>query len=264
MEPTPIPTETPTETPGECCGYFKYGQPGKAKNPKQQCFADCCGHMCPPEDCCKVITINYQCGSTVQQYPPSGCPCVYNGINFHGILYKKKNNLPPMPSFDLENKTYSDSIFSLYDCSIPCNEIVVTITTSGCCLYMSGQSIYAVGPGTVTASLSTGSSAETPTETPTETPSPGSDCGNLLLTINGVEGNSVYVQDGESISISLIPQNSDCCQCCEVSRSCGTTSLWAMKQINNKKFLVLNKENFIRKLNILRSIKIKNKNKKLR
>lgn len=239
---------TPAPNPDKCCGNFEYGTKGVATNPNQQCFVNCCGNVCPPQDCCDSITITYQCGSTAGQYPAEGCSCVYSGINFHGILYKKKN-LPPMPSFDLENKTHSESVFILYDCSIPCSNITVTLTTSGCCLYLSGQSVYAVGSGDVSASLSSRCAGN---------------CGNLNLILNGTKRNSVSVSDGDLISVSLIPQNSNCCQCCEVHRSCGSTSVWLLKQKNNKKFLVLNKEKFIKRLNILRTIKIKNKNKKLR
>lgn len=215
----------------DCCGPFKYGVPGRAVNPKQQCFVDCCDNMCPPEDCCDVVHIYYKCGSKDEEYE---CDCTYENINFHGLLLKKKNNLPPIPSFNLSQQNSTQENFNLV-CSIPCSQTVLTITTSGCCIYMVGTALYAVGDGDLTYQLSENSLEG---------------CGEILLTING------QVKDGDEIEITLEPSDG-CCKCCEVKRECDPeTPMWVLKKEGNKKFFSLNKTKFIRRLNTLRKQKI--------
>ena len=70
-----------------CCGPFKRGKPGRATNPAQQCFVDCC-NLCPPDNCCDSITIHFECGPSSP--PECKCDCVFDGYNFSGIKFKKK------------------------------------------------------------------------------------------------------------------------------------------------------------------------------
>lgn len=80
----------------DCCGPFKRGKPAKAKNPNQQCFVDCCGNLCPPDNCCDSVKLYYECGCN--------CDCVFNGYNFTGLVFKrrkkrKKRGMPDIPTF---------------------------------------------------------------------------------------------------------------------------------------------------------------------
>jgi hypothetical protein len=80
---------------GDCCGQqFKRGQPGKAANPNQQCFVDCCDASCPPDNCCDSITIHFECGP--KEPPECTCDCEFNGYEFSGIIFKKR--LVPTPT----------------------------------------------------------------------------------------------------------------------------------------------------------------------
>lgn len=231
----------------DCCGPFKYGVPGRAVNPKQQCFVDCCGNMCPPEDCCDVILIHYKCGSTNQEYE---CDCTYENINFHGLLLKKKNNLPAIPSFNLSQQDSEEQNFNLV-CSIPCSQTVLTLTTSGCCLYMNGGTIYAVGSGNLNFNLSNETLQG---------------CGKISVKINDsiTESNTMPVNDGDEITVTLAASD-ECCACCEVKRECDPeTTMWVLKKEGNKQFLSLNKSKFIRRLNTLRKQKIIGKFKRIK
>lgn len=237
----------------DCCGPFKYGKPAVAKNPNQQCFVGCCGDMCPPDDCCDSVLIYFECGSRKTETYSIGCDCVYDGINLHGILFKKKNNNPPIPAFNLSQNQNSEFVFGQYlgiQCSIPCAQVIVTLTTTGCCLYVSGQMVYAVGGGEIQAQISVPNVQG---------------CGDIKIKINGVETTVVSVKDGDPIEVTVTPSETDCCECCEVARDCTTMgSMWILKETNNKKFLSLNKNKFIKRMNILRREKIKRKNRKLR
>ena len=74
---------------GDCCGPFKRGKPAKATNPKQQCFADCCGNLCPPDNCCSSVNVYFECGCK--------CDCEFNGYNFTGLRFKRKKKVPKAP-----------------------------------------------------------------------------------------------------------------------------------------------------------------------
>jgi hypothetical protein len=238
----------------DCCGGpFKYGKPAVATNPNQQCFVGCCGNMCPPDDCCDSVLIYFECGSTKTESYSMGCDCIYDAITLHGVLFKKKNNIPSMPAFNLSQDENSEFVFGLYlgvQCSIPCSQVMVTLTTTGCCLYLSGQTVYAVGSGSVSAQISASSVQG---------------CGEIKVQINGIETTTIDVEDGDAINVTVVPSEPACCNCCEVARECTSTgSMWVLKEVNNKKFLSLNKNKFIKRMNILRREKIIRKNKKLR
>ena len=102
----------------------------------------------------------------------------------------------------------------------------MTVTTSGCCLYLGPEGIEAVGQGTVSAY------ADKPQE---------DRCGIEVL-INGQITNTVDVQDGDRIEISLY--SNDECSCCEVQRECNAKNAAAliMKSSKDKGTITLDKK----------------------
>lgn len=95
---------------GNCCGPFKRGKPAKAVNPNQQCFADCCGNLCPPDNCCESVDVYFDCGC--------GCDCEFNGYNFSGLRFrKKKKKKPKVPTFS--RKTLSENGFTFAEATVP-------------------------------------------------------------------------------------------------------------------------------------------------
>lgn len=72
-----------------CCSDSEKATVGVAVEPNAQCFADCCP-VCPPEDCCDSITINYDCRPP-KAPPECTCPCVFDGFSFNeNIKFKPK------------------------------------------------------------------------------------------------------------------------------------------------------------------------------
>jgi hypothetical protein len=254
-----------------CCGPFKYGRPGKALNPKQQCFVDCCGNMCPPEDCCDIVLVYFKCGSKNPEI--ECCPTIEENLEFQNLLLNKKN-IPPIPKFNLTEEEQGES-FNLL-CSIPCSQTILTLTTSGCCIYMEGNSIYAVGDGEITFTLSEellegcGELLVSINKTKTYEHFLITEEGNPLTTENGAyivieKTATVQVKDGEEIIVSIKATEDDCCECCEIKKECDPeNSMWLLKEKNNKKVLYLNKNKFIKNLNILRKQKVLRKIKKLK
>lgn len=215
----------------KCCGPFKRGKPAKAVVPSQQCFADCCGNLCPPDNCCDLVRINYNCGCE--------CDCSFKGYNFGGLRFKKKKSRNTgVPTFS--KKTLEANGFTFAAATIPtppsssssssssceCGPVTVELTTDGCCLYLGPSGVEAVGDGKVTAAIAG---------------SPAANC-DISLSLNGVAANNIQVADGDLVAVELNggPQ----CQCCEVHRECATNSagLWAQKSNKDKKTLVLDRE----------------------
>jgi hypothetical protein len=237
-----------------CCGPFKRGKPAKAVNPNQQCFADCCGNLCPPDGCCDTVKIEYQCGC--------GCDCEHKGFNFSGLKFKKKSRRRKIPKFS--KKSVAENGFSFGDGTIPgtipvsssstsgepsstsgdpssssssceCGAFQVEISTDGCCLYLTPGGIEAVGDGTITA-------------TPTNVSLPP-DCA-VDVTLNGEATRQIQAKDGDLIVVGV--SNSAGCECCEVYRDCSmsSSSLWVRKnekEINN---FVLDRESIREKVRI--------------
>lgn len=220
---------------GNCCGPFKRGRPAKAVVPTQQCFADCCGNICPPEGCCESVKVNYECGC--------GCDCSHRGFNFGGLKFKKKGRRSRIPTFS--KKTLAANGFTFADGTVPtssssssessssssssscvCEAFGVQLTTSGCCLYLGPDGVEAVGPGLVaaktTGSLPLGCTAE--------------------VFLNGQNAEQVNVEDGELISVEL--KTNGQCDCCEVQRECiaPQASLWIQRSREDGKTIVLDKE----------------------
>jgi hypothetical protein len=215
-----------------CCGPFKRGRPAKAVNPKQQCFADCCGNLCPPDGCCDVVKVQYQCGC--------GCDCEHKGFNFSGLRFKRKGKGKRIPTFS--KKTLSANGFTFADGTIPtasssssessssssciCAPFSVEVSTDGCCLYLGPDGIEAVGAGTVTASSSG---------------DPLPDC-VVEVVLNGEARNQLEVGDGDLINISVTTSGG--CECCEIQRECVAPAegLWIQKSAKDRKTVVLDKE----------------------
>lgn len=214
---------------GNCCGPFKRGRPAKAVNPTQQCFADCCGNVCPPEGCCESVKVNYECGC--------GCDCTHRGFNFGGLKFKKKRLR--IPKFS--KKTLAANGFTFADGTVPtgssssseessssssscvCDPFAVELTTNGCCLYMGPEGVEAVGPGMVTAKA---------------IGSPPYGC-DVNIILNGKQAEAVEVIDGEFVTIEL--KTSGYCECCEVQRDCYVpqAGLWVQKSNENGRTIVL-------------------------
>lgn len=215
---------------GNCCGPFKRGRPAKAVNPSQQCFADCCGNLCPPEGCCASVKVGYECGC--------GCECTHKGFNFGGLRFKKKRLRIPRFS----KRTLAANGFTFSDGTVPtgssssssessssssscvCEPFSVELTTDGCCLYLGPEGVEAVGAGVVTAttsgSLPYGCEAE--------------------VFLNGEKAQAVNVNDGEIIALEVKTNGN--CECCETQRDCTVqqaSGLWVQKSNENGKTIVL-------------------------
>lgn len=135
-------------------------------------------------------------------------------------------------------------------CEVPCNDITVTVTTSGCCLEGDSSSLVAVGDGTVTASA--GGSADAA-------------CGTITPYVNGT-ANSAVVSDGDAISITLQSADGSCCPCIFCSGSCtsphGGTPLAVFYRKRNIKKGIKNKILVNKKALIDKVIKQKRKLRK--
>lgn len=212
----------------KCCGPFKRGRPAKAVVPSQQCFADCCGNLCPPDGCCDLVRVRYNCGC--------GCDCAFKGYNFGGLTFKKKKSRNTgIPTFS--KKTLEANGFTFAAATVPtptsssssssceCSPLAVELTTDGCCLYLGPGGVEAVGGGKVTAEI---------------TGSPSANC-HLSVLLNGVQANEAAVVDGEIVTVEL--SGGEQCECCEVQRECVTnsTGMWAQKSNRDRKTLVLDK-----------------------
>jgi hypothetical protein len=152
----------------------------------------------------------------------------------------------PFPNFnfgmvqDEEAEEDGGFVWALQGCSIPCASVSVSISTTGCCLQVSGNSITVVGSGTVSASAGSG---------------PG-DCGAITVYVNGSPG-SAALSNCDGVTISLSPENGTCCSCCLVNTTCSGT-LFApiiLRQQNiqagtNKVYL--NKRNLLERIRTLR------------
>lgn len=226
---------------GNCCGPFKRGRPAKAVVPSQQCFADCCGNLCPPEGCCDYVRVGYECGC--------GCECTHKGFNFGGLKFKRKAKRSRIPKFS--KKTLSANGFTFTDGTIPtgssssssessssssciCEPFGVEIRTDGCCLYLGPEGVEAVGDGMVTATTSGGAPYGCEIE----------------VELNGQKVQALNVVDGELIAIQL--KTTGDCECCEVQRDCVApqAGLWVQKSRDDGKTIVLDSEAIRKKVRL--------------
>lgn len=254
-------------TTQHCCGDFVRGQPGLATNPNTQCFANCC-KTCPPDNCCDEIHINFDCGSSKNCEPEyeAGCDCPPVALMpdideltladmQSDAIVAFEDDLPPPPTFDFESEVYpnwSDTVFAQENgCgSIPCTSIQVTLTTSGCCLELSGNTIYAVGAGDISAKID---------------PSSYDDCGEFTVLVNG-NSPPYFAMDGEEISVTLQPSNTDECGCCERSKTnpCVSGAMWATRTESGKTILMVNRKLLIQRMNKMKKLRIQQRMNKLR
>jgi hypothetical protein len=145
--------------------------------------------------------------------------------------------------------TYSEDFFeslevaptpSYYDpscCCDPCTcaTTSVTVTFSGCCMYIDGCNITTVGSGNLTWS----------------TAFQAGDCSGTV-SVNGDSSGSLSVGDGESVSASISVGTGECCNCELVSQTgCGiafdNSNLYSL--VNGK--LMLNKKEYMQQRNKL-------------
>jgi len=185
------------------------------------CGCPCCHCAC----CCKHVRLTFKAGCPKTADFPQGCDCAE-------------------PPAELRNEfQYPDfePIYGLSEttCCVPCGDLMVSVSST-CCLKCSGNAITAVGPGTVSASLSG-----------------TNDCGPYTVMVNGSVG-SVRVNDGDGVSITLQPTNGECCSVvtkCEGGTypNCDSLSVYRKYIYKNGK-IVLNPEYLKDQLNLRRQI----------
>jgi hypothetical protein len=214
------------------------------------CGCNC--QCCPPPGCCTGVTQTWECGTTSGAWegppPNNGCDCIdqtASQLMWAGLNLAEGEIEIPFPNFNfgmVQDEPEEDGgfVWALQGCSIPCASVSVSISTTGCCLQVSGNSITVVGSGTVSASAGSG---------------PG-DCGAITVYVNGSPG-SAALNNCDGVTISLSPANGACCSCCLVNTTCSGT-LFApiiLRQQNiqagtNKVYL--NKRNLLERIRNLR------------
>lgn len=236
-----------------CCGPFKRGRPAKAVVPSQQCFVDCCGNLCPPDGCCDEVKIHLNCGC--------GCDCTFKGHNFGALRFrskrkqekKKRRKRGEIPTFS--KKALEENGFTFAAATIPtpptsspssessssssssssceCRPMVVILSTTACCLYVTADAIEAVGTGKVSAQVEAPNLAN---------------C-QVSVSLNGAQ-NEVDVFDGDVIEVEV--NSNEECPCCEVEQECvsQTTTMWVQKSGKDKKTIVMNKKELLSKINL--------------
>ena len=115
----------------------------------------------------------------------------------------------------------------------PCENISVTLTTSGCCLFLGPSGIEAVGDGTVYASMDGN----------------GAQC-EIFVTLNGSQAESMSVQDGDAIEVGLGALN-EICSCCETRRQCNErngSGVIVQKSGKENKTITINKKELARRM----------------
>ena len=214
------------------------------------CGCNC--NCCPPDPCYTKWTYVYLCGTPSSEwgYGTGGCDCPSPplsfiaptlGIEFPEFTINEQEFIFNIDNID-EYGIDSDMVSAMMTgCSIPCREVTIEVTTSGCCLYKTGSSdtaFKAVGAGTVSASITGGSSV----------------CrGSFTVTING-HANSATVSDCEVVTISISPPSSTCCSCCKSesrgTRLTGPPYAFRQKKTGNKIMLNANtlRKNLIKRM----------------
>lgn len=248
-----------------CCRPFARGVEGTAECECQQCFIDCCNPTCPPPCTCETVTIIYQCGESESACNPDGCsnipieceaPCQLTALQLQPSVREIQNQyldgFPEFPEFSkdfMQVEAQSEFVFALDDCcSIPCSQLTVTVSSGEgmCGLELDGCSIFAIGPGTVSASIA----GDLPPE-----------CGVLQVLVNG-NPDFATVADGDSIFVTLDLTEGECTSCgcsairysdpCRPSEASALSSNWI---VHNGK-IYLNTKSILRKANEIRKYKI--------
>jgi len=217
------------------------------------CGCNC--QCCPPAGCCTGVNQTWECGTSDAAWeggtPNNGCACINytaSSLLWSGLNLAEAELGIPFPNFnfgmldeEIESLAEEDGfVWALQGCSIPCATVSVSISTDGCCLQVSGDSITVVGSGTVSASAGSG---------------PG-DCGAITVYVNGSPG-SAYLNNCDGVTISLSPENGTCCGCCLVQTTCsGTLFAPIILRQNNIQTgttkIYLNKKNLVDRINKLR------------
>lgn len=232
--------------PSRCIGPYALGTGD---------YCGCSCNCCPPCPCYSSWTYIYQCGSPrINWY--FGCECTPypSSIDFFapniGI-----SDFPDFPDFNQDSSFEFKALDVLPEpcetcppsppyCSIPCVVYTITITTSGCCLFGDGINFVAIGAGEVCIS---------------DAPSTVCDGNSFTVTVNG-SPSCVYVNDGDSVTVSIIPPSSSCCSCCLISSE-GTLLPDCQVQAL-KKALILNRRStsgvrslFVNKKRLIEKVK---------
>lgn len=226
------------------------------------CYSACCGVTCPPDGLCSYVQINYKAGSNTPQYPcECSSPFWKKIFGIKTVSKKQKNNrikesdlkynlslagqsLPPIPSFSTQQNNDTNFIFA-QGCSVPCNAITVTITTSNSCGISLGGSVggseccCSHGEGKVYASIGGG--------------------GECKASLSWTEQS---VSNGGSVGFPSVKLDNSCCGLKECSRICGGTALWKSTTRGDKLRLKLNKKEFINRINKIRKFRIQSRKKR--
>lgn len=145
-------------------------------------------------------------------------------------------------------------------CSCECNEITVTLTTTGCCLYLGANSIEAVGKGTVTAEISQSEVGDTDQKCILSFYVNGESSGNFADGTPTSKVLTLPVEDGDSLDVEVFgrpegnfPGVGDGCNICEIERTCSNisearTSLWLQKSGKEKKTIAIDKKELVKKV----------------
>jgi len=225
------------------------------------CYANCCGVSCPPDGLCDSIELSYKAGSNTPGYPcECGRPFIKRIFDFLIRPKQKTINIdkikesdlesnsklgievPPIPSFELGQdliKNSNDFIFA-QGCSVPCADITVSITTSNSCgISLSGQ----VGGSKCCCSHGSGKAYASV--------SGGGDC-SASITWTEID-----VREGESIGFPQVTIGNSCCTLLHCGTKCGSsTPLWKNKVIGNKLKITLNKKEFAKRINKIKSFRV--------
>lgn len=251
----------------DCCGPFARGNPGTG-------CSCACGNVCPPE-CCTSVEIHFECGSPATACFPEedgGCGGItyippYYTTPFMPVMPETQVSPRSAPSYDVPNPLAEqpmpvfsqekimnqhdpgEMVFSMSSecCSIPCSNVVVTLTPGSgvCCFEIVGETIYAVGGGLVNWSIS---------------PASKEDCGALGVYSNqgyvGTVNGSFSVSDAEVIDISVEPLDSNPPGCCECDKQFTVDPCTAGFWYRQGERLFLNKKKLVNLLNNARRAKI--------
>lgn len=208
-----------------CQGPFVNGTGG---------FCGCDCKCCPPT-CCKIISVFFQCGADFSMDNPDGCkfsmsllsltedpllaecgpfPNLEAPISLIWADLVSHIPIPELPKFHTEPILSEGGQFRLgggsVPCTVPCKNICVEVTCGGgptpcCCLQLTDGKIISVGNGYVTA----------PTTVPID-----NDCTEGTVFLNGMAP-PIFVNDGQQITVTVTPQDTDCCECQQTDIQCA-------------------------------------------
>ena len=235
-----------------CCGPFRRGVPGT--DSAGGCFAECCGHLCPP-DCCDEIVLNFECGR------PSDPFCCVHPLPTQRFVVRKDDDVDyefptgrgfaAVPGLRKDRLAGQGNLFTLGEGNCPCVQVVVRLTVENlCCIEVDGVNLYAVGSGVVHAEVSM---------------PPEDCCTDVKLTINGSDPPAAVV-DGQRVIVEV---KSDSCDCClsSITDPCEPYGepLWLPIHDDDTGELsfVLNRSEALRRVNLIKVKNVRNTMSKL-